>query len=91
MPVPEYPQYIEGILLGVLAGVCIIYGFQTRVKYPLWMVKSYDHPWIILVFILLSVYVLQHNAKIGAMLLIMTMALIIDGIIFTRTLKLNSP
>ena len=90
MQVPEYPQYIEGILLGVLAGVCIIYGFQTRVKYPLWMVKSYDHPWIILVLILLSVYVLQHNAKIGAMLLIMTMALIIDGIIFTRTLKLNN-
>jgi succinate dehydrogenase hydrophobic anchor subunit len=91
MPVPEYPEYIEGVVLGVLAGVCIIYGFQTRVKYPLWMVKSYDHPWIILVLILLSVYVLQHNAKIGAMLLIMTMALIIDGIIFTRTLKLNSP
>jgi len=91
MQVPEYPQYIEGIVLGVLAGVCIIYGFQTRVKYPLWMVKSYDHPWIILVLILLSVYVLQHNAKIGAMLLIMTMALIIDGIIFTRTLKLNNP
>jgi len=91
MSIPEYPQYIEGIVLGVLAGVCIIYGFQTRVKYPLWMVKSYDHPWIILVLILLSVYVLQHNAKIGAMLLIMTMALIIDGIIFTRTLKLNSP
>ena len=91
MPVPEYPECIEGVVLGVLAGVCIIYGFQTRVKYPLWMVKSYDHPWIILVLILLSVYVLQHNAKIGAMLLIMTMALIIDGIIFTRTLKLNSP
>jgi len=82
-------QLIEGLIIGILAGVCVIYGFQTRVKYPLWMVKAYDHPWIILVFTLLSVYVLQFNPKIGAMLLIMTMALIVDGIIFTRTLKIS--
>ena len=80
-------EYIEGILIGILAGICIIYGFQTRVKYPLWMVKAYDHPWIILILILLSVYVLQQNEKIGAMLLIITIAMIIDGVIFTRTLK----
>ena len=80
-------EYIEGIIIGILAGICIIYGFQTRVKYPLWMVKAYDHPWIILILILLSIYVLQHNEKIGAMLLIITIAMIIDGVIFTRTLK----
>jgi hypothetical protein len=80
-------EYIEGIVIGILAGICIIYGFQTRIKYPLWIVKIYDHPWIILVMILLSVHVLQNNQKVGALLLLLTLALIVDGIIFTRTLK----
>jgi hypothetical protein len=80
-------QYLEGLIIGILSAICIIYAFQTRVKYPLWMIKVYDHPWIILILILLSLYILQFNEKIGAMLFIITMAMIIDGVIFTRTLK----
>jgi hypothetical protein len=81
-------ENLEGLIVGILAAICIIYGFQTRVKYPLWMVKMYDHPWIILILVLLSVYVLQHNQKIGALLTLITAALIIDGVIFTRSLKI---
>lgn len=81
-------EYLEGLIIGLLSAICIIYGFQTRVKYPLWMVKMYDHPWIILILVLLSVYVLQSNQKIGALLLLITSALIIDGVIFTRSLKM---
>ena len=81
-------KYLEGLIIGILSGICIIYGFQTRVKYPLWMVKAYDHPWIILLLIIVSLYTLQVNEKIGALLLIITLAMIVDGIIFTRSLKL---
>jgi len=81
-------EYLEGIIIGILSAICIIYGFQTRVKYPLWVVKIYDHPWIILVMLLLSLHILQSNNKIGALLLLLTFALIVDGIIFTRTLKM---
>jgi hypothetical protein len=81
-------EYLEGLIIGILSAICIIYGFQTRVKYPLWMVKMYDHPWIILILVLLSLYVLQNNQKIGALLLLITSALIIDGVIFTRSLKI---
>ena len=80
-------EYLEGLIIGILSAICIIYGFQTRVKYPLWMVKMYDHPWIILILILLSLYVLQNNQKIGALLVLITCALIIDGVIFIRSLK----
>jgi hypothetical protein len=79
--------YIEGLSIGILSALCIIYGFQTRVKYPLWIVKMYDHPWIIIVLLLLSLHVLQTNQQIGALLFLLTCALIVDGIIFTRTLK----
>ena len=81
-------QNIEGLTIGILSGVCIIYGFQTRVKYPLWVIKSYDHPWVLLALLILSLYLFQVNRIIGALMILITTALIIDGIIFTRTLKM---
>jgi hypothetical protein len=80
-------KYLEGLIIGILAGVCIIYGFQTRVQYRVWMVKAYDHPWIIY-FNISSLKYLQINEKIGAMLLIISIAMIVDGIIFSRNLKI---
>ena len=81
-------EYLEALIIGILAGICVIYSFQTRVKYPLWIIKIYDHPWILLLLILISVYALKYNQTIGALLVLITCALIVDGFIFTRTLKL---
>jgi hypothetical protein len=79
---------LEYFVIGILAGICVIYSFQTRVKYPLWIVRIYDHPWILLLLVLLSFYTLQYNQTIGALLSLITCAFIVDGFIFTRTLKL---
>ena len=80
-------SYLENFIIGILAGICIIYSFQTRVKYPLWIIKIYDHPRILLLLVLLSLYTLQHNVTIGSLLCLITFAFIVDGLIFTRALK----
>jgi hypothetical protein len=75
---------VEGFLIGILSAVCVIYAFQTRVKYPLWIVKMYDHPSILLLTLILALYVFLINQKVGALLLLIISALIVDGILFAR-------
>ena len=38
---------LEGLVIGVLATVVILFSFQTYIPYPVLMVKTVEHPWII--------------------------------------------
>lgn len=78
---------VQGLAIGALAAISIIYTFQTRVPYPSWMLQLYDKPWLFLVLILVAVALFYHHNAIGALLLLLLGAVWIDGLIFARPLQ----
>ena len=78
-------QIGQGLVMGALAAISIIYTFQTRVPYPSWMLHAYGQPWIfVLVFTVGLILMFQH-AAIGAMLLLLLLAVAMDGLLFARS------
>lgn len=77
-------QMVEALVVGVLAAFTLIYAFQTRVEYPAWMVRSFDHPWILLVCLLVSVLMFHISPLISAMIVILVVALWMDAIVFAQ-------
>ena len=79
---------IEALLIGALAAITIIYTFQTRIAYPEWVLQSYEHPWIFLCALVLSIVFMGVNPRIGAMLMLLLIALWMDWVLFAR--KINA-
>jgi uncharacterized protein (DUF58 family) len=79
-------QGIEGLLIGVLAAATIIYAFQTRVKYPDVVLKTMDHPWLLLLLTIAILFVFKWSGTIAAFLLLLLLAFVMDTMIFARPL-----
>ena len=79
----------KSLLIGVSAGICFLYAFQTRIPLPIWALNMYNHPWIILIVIVLIVLVSEWSDKIGALLLLILVALLINYTIFIRKIENN--
>jgi Ca2+/Na+ antiporter len=79
----------KSLLIGVSAGICFLYAFQTRIPLPIWALNMYNHPWIILIVIVLIVLVSEWSDKIGALLLLVLVALLINYTIFMRKIENN--
>lgn len=77
-------EIFEALLLGSLAAVTIIYTFQTRVLYPEWLLKSYEHPWIYLCVIIVAIFIGQSSPRIAAMIVLLLIALIFDWVLFAH-------
>jgi hypothetical protein len=75
---------INGLLVGILAGFCILYVFQLSKPYPLWMLKIFEHPWILLIMFIIGVLLLNSNIEAGVLLLILTTALVFDKLLLLR-------
>lgn len=75
---------INGILVGLLAGFCIIYVFQIKNAYPPWILHTFENP-LILILLLLAAFILyRSNPAGGILLLILVIALFIDRMLFVR-------
>lgn len=77
---------IEALVLGVLAGVTVIYTFQTRIVYPAWLLRTYDHPWILLLVLLAAVIISQSSPRIAVMIVLLLFAMWVDWVLFARAL-----
>lgn len=75
---------LEGLLIGVVGGLVILYGLQPREAYPKWMLAPYDHPWLFLVMFVVIIYVGMYNRLLGALLFLLAVSLYVDLIIFGR-------
>ncbi len=75
---------LEGFVTGVLAASVIIYGFQTRMEYPPFLLHMINHPWMIVVAIVLGLVMLDKSPHIGALLLLWILAFVIDIALFSR-------
>lgn len=77
-------EIFKSLLIGITAGICFLYAFQTRIPLPIWVLNAFNHPWIILLIIILILVVSEWSDKIGAFLLLLLVAVIIDYTIFMR-------
>jgi hypothetical protein len=77
---------VEGILIGVLAAVAILYGFQTRIAYPTFVVNMLNHPWVLLLLFVAVPIVAKFSAVVGALMFLLLVAFAIDALLFARPL-----
>jgi len=83
-------EILKSLLVGITAGICFLYAFQTRIPLPIWALNAFNHPWIILLIIILILIVSEWSDKIGAFLLLLLVAVIIDYTIFARKVNNNN-
>jgi len=75
---------VEGLTVGILAGLCIIYAFQTRNAFPRWLISLYDKPWLILILLSLAVLLYKYSRRISVLLIILIISMCIEVYIFTK-------
>lgn len=73
-----------GLLAGFMSVFLIIYAFQPNRPYPSWMLEPAEKPWLFVIIIITIVYLLKWDYLIGILVLLFTLAVILDIIIFTR-------
>ncbi len=77
-------KMLEGILIGVVGGLVILYGLRPSEAYPTWMLVPYDHPWVFLVLLLAIGYVAAYHRLLGGLLFLLVASLYVDLILFGR-------
>lgn len=77
-------QVIDGMLVGVVAGLVILYGLRPKEPYPTWMLIPYEHPWVFLVLLFVIGYIMMYHRLLGGLLLLLSASLYVDLILFGR-------
>jgi hypothetical protein len=83
----QIEDIIKSLLVGVTGALCFLYGFQTRIPLPLWVLNAFNHPWIIFIILILIIIISEWNDKIGVFLLLTFIAIIIDRNVFMNRMK----
>lgn len=74
----------NGLVVGIVAGLVILYGLQPKQAYPSWMLVPYDHPWLFLVALFVIGYVMMFHRVLGALLFLLVASLYADLVIFGK-------
>lgn len=77
-------RILEGILIGIVGGVLILYGLRPSEAYPTWMLIPYDRPWMFLIAIIVIGYIGAYHRLLGALLFLLVVSLYMDLILFGR-------
>lgn len=75
---------IKGLIAGFLAGIVFFYSLRPKQPYPIWITKLFDQPWTLLVLLVAAGYLFTWEPIVGALLLIITLALFTDMVLLTR-------
>lgn len=81
----------NGLLVGILAAICILYVFQIKQPYPIWILKSFEKPWVMLILFIMGVLLLGFNKEAGVLIIIISVALFIDKFLFARKIPDITP
>ena len=76
--------FIRYSIIGIISAYLLIYGLRPSVPYPEELLELYEHYWILLIVIIINIYVLLWDLKIGVLMALSLIALIFDMIIFTK-------
>jgi hypothetical protein len=76
--------FIRYLIIGILSAYLLIYGLRPSVPYPEELLELYEHYWILLIIMIINIYVLIWDLRIGVLMALSIIALIFDMIIFTK-------
>lgn len=76
--------FIRYSIIGVISAYLLIYGLRPSVPYPEELLELYEHYWLLLIVMIINIYVLLWDLKIGVLMALSLIALIFDMIIFTK-------
>ena len=76
--------FIRYIIIGIISAYLLIYGLRPSVPYPEELLELYEHYWILLIIMIINIYVLIWDIRIGVLMALSIIALIFDMIIFTK-------
>ena len=77
---------VEGLLIGILATFVLLFSFQTHIPYPLMMVKTIEHPWIIVLLYILAIIIGRVSPKLAVLLILLLTAFVMEVFLFTSPL-----
>ena len=75
---------IEGLLIGVLATIVLLFSFQSYIPYPAVMVKAIEHPWIIAIAFICAILIGKFSPKISVLLILLLISFVLEVYLFTR-------
>ena len=76
--------FLRYLIIGILSAYLLIYGLRPSIPYPETLIEIYEHYWVLLVLIVINIYLLSWDLKIGILLLLAIIAIIFDMINFTK-------
>jgi hypothetical protein len=76
--------FIRYLIIGIISAYLLIYGLRPSVPYPEELLELYEHYWILLIIMIINIYVLIWDLRIGILMALSIIALIFDMIIFTK-------
>jgi hypothetical protein len=76
--------FVRYLIIGILSAYLLIYGLRPSIPYPETLIDIYEHYWVLLVLIIIDIYLLSWDLKIGLLLLLAIIAIIFDMINFTK-------
>jgi hypothetical protein len=76
--------FIRYLIIGIISAYLLIYGLRPSVPYPEELLELYEHYWILLIIIIINIYVIIWDIRIGILMALSIIALIFDMIIFTK-------
>ena len=76
--------FIRYLIIGIISAYLLIYGLRPAVPYPEELLELYEHYWILLIIMILNIYILMWDLRIGVLMALSLIALIFDMIIFTK-------
>lgn len=77
---------VEGLLIGILATFVLLFSFQTHIPYPRMMVKTIEHPWIIVLLYILAIIIGRVSPKLAVLLILLLTAFVMEVFLFTSPL-----
>ena len=84
-------KIFEGLIVGSLSGLCVIYAFYTRNRYPLWMLKLIEYPIIIAIIYVIALIIAWNNPKVGVLILLILIAFTFNIILFAKKHNTHTP
>ena len=74
----------EGLIIGILATIVILFSFQSYIPYPVIMVKTIEHPWIIVLGYIFAILIGRFSPKVSVLLILLLTAFTLEVFLLTR-------
>lgn len=81
---------VEGLFIGILATIVLLFSFQSYIPYPEIIVKTSEHPWIIVLAYIFAIILGRFSPKLAVLLILLLTAFVFELFLITRPIVTNT-